>query len=101
MMNKIKKKRKITFPYVCEQSTVSITPSGFRGYCGYSSQVLEITGFFAHPRRGYFVDFFVEMDSSVDFPFAREAAEVFPKRKRLVNPEPSSMAFPPFAEKKH
>ena len=33
--------------------------------------------------------------------FLRTRTEVFPKRKLLVNPEPSSMAFQPFDEKKN
>ena len=45
------------------------------------------------------MDFFVAVDLSVDLRI-RVRAEVFPKRKRFVNPELSSMAFPPFAEKK-
>lgn len=89
-MNKIKKKKKITFPYVyasiCGQSTKSKTSCGFRGFRGYFSQVLEITGFFAHPRRGYFVDFFADVDLSVDFPFASATAEHFPRWKVFGNP---------------
>ena len=41
------------------------------------------------------------VDLSVDCHFASAQNEVFPKRKRFVNPELSSMAFPPFAGKKN
>ena len=79
-MNKIKKK-KITFPYVYAsifgQSTKSKTSCGFRGFRGYFSQVLEITELFACPRPGYFVDFFVDVDLSVDSPFTRAPPNTF------------------------
>ena len=36
-------------------------------------QVLEITGLFAHPRGGYFVDFFAAVDLSADRLFAHRS----------------------------